>query len=90
MAETRTIRPTTSEPVPCWQAKACPFCGWVPSIQPVRGSVRLGCNYRSCGIAPFVVAATRRSALARWNRRAPRTANVARSQDNARIREAAR
>jgi hypothetical protein len=65
----------------------------VPSIQPWHGGaptkVLIACNYDGCAVAPSVSGETRRSALARWNRRVPRTDSVARSQDNARIREAA-
>lgn len=76
----------TSEPVPCWRANPCPFCGWVPSIRQLRGKVVLACNYRGCGVAPSIIRASERSALTHWNRRVLRTAGIARLQDEARLR----
>ncbi len=54
-------------------AKPCPFCGWVPSIKPlpVVPGVVIACNFTRCAAKPSTVGATKRTALARWNRRAP-------------------
>jgi hypothetical protein len=78
----------SSEPVPCWRAKPCPFCGWVPSIRPLRGKVVLACSYAACGPRPSIIRArTERSALTGWNRRRERTPITARKQDVAILRE---
>src|SRR5687768_12630227 len=65
-------RPETAEPMPCWDAKPCPFCGWVPSIQ-IRADnlakVRIACDGSLCDIAPSVTADTKPVALRRWNHR---------------------
>ncbi len=63
-------------PVPCWQAKACPFCGWVPSIWKIGRYVLLGCNYQRCGVSPSVEAKTCATVLRRWNKRSPIPAKV--------------
>jgi hypothetical protein len=90
MPETRPIHPRQSEPVPCWRAKPCPFCGWVPSIRPLRGKVVLACSYQRCGVAPSIIRASERAALTHWNRRLLRTDVIARAQDDDRLRDARR
>ena len=58
----------------CWPARPCPFCGWVPNIeaQPSgRPFVLILCEYKRCPVQPYISANTKRTALTRWNRRAP-------------------
>jgi hypothetical protein len=64
---------TNGNEMPCWDAKSCPFCGWVPMIQhlPEVAKVVISCTFTRCGVKPHAIGATKRTALARWNRRAP-------------------
>lgn len=56
---------------PCWGAKACPFCGWVPSVTKYDdGLVEVACNYRGCPAKPMVEGTSRARTVRRWNRRA--------------------
>ena len=73
MSETRKRKTATSEPEVCWAAKACPFCGWVPNIQPWHGGKptkrRISCDADQCSVQPSVTGETRAQALRRWNKR---------------------
>lgn len=64
-----------SEAKPLWEAKSCPFCGWVPSIGPAHpgetSDVVIYCSYTRCRARPAVESASKRGALRMWNRRAP-------------------
>lgn len=61
-------------PKPEWEAKPCPWCGMVPSIEPWHGGGpqkrRLSCENERCAVAPHITASTRRRALVTWNSRA--------------------
>lgn len=55
------------------EAKACPFCGTRPYIQPWHGGavtkVMIWCQSARCAVSPQTVGETRREGLRRWNKR---------------------
>lgn len=65
------------EPVVCREAKACPFCGQKPTIQPWHGGAptkrMIACPNLDCDVSPNVTGETRQQAVERWNKRAPVT-----------------
>lgn len=72
---TKTKPAKSTKATVCWEAKACPFCGWVPNIQPWHGGaptkMLIACDDSRCAVQPSVSGETKRTALARWNKRSP-------------------
>lgn len=63
----------TKEPEICEEARHCPFCGHLPTIEFWHGgrpSKRMiSCSNSDCEVSPAVTGDTKAEALARWNKR---------------------
>lgn len=61
------------------ELKACPFCGFLPTVEPWHGGPKtkhaVHCDNDACVVGPMTTGATKGKAIERWNRR-PRVPEV--------------